>query len=56
MRYFLAGVGSDKPLKGQTLGNTEYPGKVEQKVAGSLLEIIRRSHVYGTRLAPVGNV
>ena len=43
IRYFLAGVGSDKPLKGQTLGNTEYPKQVEQSVAASLLEIVRRS-------------
>ena len=56
IRYFFAGVGSDKPLKGQTLGNTEYPGKVEQKVADSLLKIIGQSHdVYGTKRAPVGD-
>ena len=41
IRYFLAGIGSDKPLEGQNLGNTEYPRNIEQKVAASFLQLIR---------------
>ncbi len=41
IRYFFAGVGSDKPLAGQTLGNTSYAVSVERKVANALATIIR---------------
>ncbi len=39
--YFLAGIGSDRPLLGETLGNTDYLVANEQKVADAFKEIIR---------------
>ena len=41
VRHFYAGVGSDKPLAGQTLGNTQYSVRREQAIAGAFLEMIR---------------
>ncbi len=40
--YFLAGIGSDRPLMGETLGNTDYLVANEQKVADAFKEIIRK--------------
>ncbi len=42
IRYFLAGTGSDKPLEGKNLGNTEYPVQNERLIANAMKEIIRR--------------
>ncbi|MBU1201502.1 MAG: hypothetical protein KJ583_01865 [Nanoarchaeota archaeon] len=41
MNYFFAGVGSDKPLKGKNLANTEYQKEKEINVAEAFKEIIR---------------
>ncbi len=41
IRYYFAGVGSDKPLEEQTLGDTEFPREKERLVAGAFLEMRR---------------
>lgn len=38
---YFAGVGSDKPLEGATLGETKYPRDVEKKVVAAYLEIMK---------------
>ncbi|MBN2368192.1 hypothetical protein JXC34_04165 [Candidatus Woesearchaeota archaeon] len=40
---FFAGIGSDKPLEGRTLADTEYPADKEKKIADAFVEIIKRS-------------
>jgi len=40
IKYYFAGVGSDKPLAGQTLGDTEYPDEKEKKVAQAFVRLI----------------
>lgn len=56
IRYFFAGVGSDKPLVGEVLGNTQYdkpkegintkvyPRDVERRIAQTYLKIIAQVH------------
>ncbi len=38
---YFAGVGSDKPLEGATLGETKYPRYVEKKVVAAYLDIMK---------------
>ncbi|MBI2574941.1 hypothetical protein HYV82_03580 [Candidatus Woesearchaeota archaeon] len=41
INHFLAGVGSDNPLRGQTLGETHYPREREAEVAKAMIRIIQ---------------
>ncbi|MBI1970022.1 hypothetical protein HYS48_04980 [Candidatus Woesearchaeota archaeon] len=42
IRYYFAGVGSDKPLEGKTLGDTPEPKEQESRIAKAFVELIRR--------------
>ena len=41
INYFLVGIGSDKPLEGKTLADTEYPLDKEKSVSRAFIEIIK---------------
>ena len=42
IKYFFAGVGSDNPLEGKTLGDTRYPRDIEIRVASTFLNMIKQ--------------
>ncbi|GEM_PF-4107959 len=41
INHFFAGVGSDNPLRGQTLGETHYPREREAEVSAAMIVIIK---------------
>ena len=41
LRYCFAGIGSDRPLAGETLGDTTYPTDHERVVAKAMLDLIK---------------